>query len=444
MPSTATLSPPASADHRETPAGRLLDDLLVRAVAAGFEVAVVRPPGRDGPGRLEADVLVAPRDREAFEQMLVDRGLRRRPGWGRRPHRFYVTPVVDSGGTLPIDWLKVDTVSDLAFGSRHELQTASGSRCLAARPRTDRAAARLAPADELAALFIHAILDNGTIRDRDRCRMAELAAQVDQPGPAVRPILTDTLGENWWPGVVDAARRGDDERLLAQAGPVRRAFVQGHRGDVIWRRGSASTVRHSAKALTALRGRGPLVAFIGPDGTGKTTLTRALVDQAGMPARCFYGGTYPSTTPTSAVPGLTTARVVTRLLGTRLRVQWNRSRGRLVILDRHPLQARPTADDTHLGAKARLRRRMIAATLPTPDLLVTLDAPATVLHQRRPEHSVEQLDLDRKRHRAIVGRAVGSPSLQADRPADSLLGDAVALIWAQALSDQPADTLVGS
>lgn len=430
---TTTPSPPTLADHPRSPASRLLDELLGQAVENHLEVAVIRPPGRDGAGRLEADVLVAPKDRAAFEQLLVAGSLRHRPAWGRQPHRFFIAPVADRLGDGPIDWLKIDCVSDLAFGSRHELRTWTGARCLAARTGPERADASLAPADELAALLLHVVLDRGTIRDQDLSRLAELAAHADEPGPMVRPTLTTILGNSWWPEVIGAARRRDADRLLAQAGSMRQALRGGHRGAVVWRRGSSSVLRHSTKALTALYGRGPLVAFVGPDGTGKTTLTKALVDHAGMPTRCFYGGTYPSTQKRSSVPGLTTARVVGRLLGTRAQIGWHRGRGRLVILDRHPLQARPIAQDTHLAAKARLRRQMIAATLPAPDLLVTLDAPAAVLHRRRPEHSVEQLDRDRRRHGAFVGREVGSHSLQADRPADTLLDEATLLIWSQAL-----------
>ncbi|MEO6987988.1 MAG: hypothetical protein ABI239_05000 [Aquihabitans sp.] len=423
---------------------RLLDQILEQAVAIDIAVAVIRPPARDGRSHLEVDVLVAPKHRVAFERLLLEHGLRHRQAWGRRPHRFYVAPVADPAGELPIDWLKVDLVTDLAFGPLHELRSGTAVRCLAARSEEDRRSARLSPADELLALLLHVTLDRASIRDRDLTRMVDMATLVDEPGAMATPKLTGPLGERWWPALIAAARRGDCDQLQLLADQARGVMVYGHRVEVAWRRETSKVLRHSTKVLTAVCGRGSLVAFVGPDGTGKTTLTQALGNTAGMPARVLYGGTYPSTTRQSSLPGLTTARVITRLLHTRVQVTWHRARGRLVILDRHPLQARPTTADRQLTTRARLRRHVIAVTLPAPDLLVTLDAPTAVLHQRRPEHSVEQLDEDRRRHRAFVGRTIGSPSLQADRPAGSIRDDAIVLIWTQALPGRPPRKLVDS
>ena len=164
------------------PADRYLVGVLEALDGAGIALALVRPPGRDGHGRLEADLLVEAHDRGATETHLAGHGFRRRPGWGRRPHRFHLRPVTD-GPAARVDWLKIDLVTELRFGRHHQLPAIDATTCLAARSPADVAEHRLAPPDEFAALLLHALLDRDAIRPDQRARLAALAPSARRRGP---------------------------------------------------------------------------------------------------------------------------------------------------------------------------------------------------------------------------------------------------------------------
>ena len=409
-----------------------LDQVLVALGQAGILRALVREPSRDGHLRLEADLLVTPEDLEETEQILASRGFRRRPGWGRRPHRFHLSPAANEDGS--IDWLKIDVVTDLCFGRLHEFASNTGPGCLlaATSPNNDR----LLPADELMALLLHGLLDGPILRTDQRDRLQVLAIAAGQPGPLALRCLPSGANAMTWSGLLDAIGHADWAAIERLRPALRRQLTGRHQLQMRMRRLSSVTGRRSAKALTAVSARGPVVALIGPDGTGKTTLAASLAEHAGIPSRVLYGGTYRSGTTSSIVPGFTTARLLARLLGTRAQLNWHQTRGRLVVLDRHPLQARPTAED-HLSPRAALRRRIVAATLPAPDLLLALDAPTEVLHSRRPEHSMERLGRDRVQTLALAEITPGALVVDATTAPDQLRDQAIRIVWERAIPIAP-------
>lgn len=405
------------------------EDVLVHALAhleaEGLAVAVLRPPARDGRGVLEADLLVDPAQRPRVEAVLGAEGFRRRPAWGRAPHRFFLRPLVGDGD---VDWLKLDVVTDLCFGPRHEWPTGLGAACLQDRGRT--LPPRLDPADELVAHLLHALLDRGTLRPGDRTALAALAEEVRGPGRLGRALTPAGDGPASFPGLVAAARAGRWDDVAAATPCLRRQVAGRHPVAGARRRATHRLLRRGGRLLRPLAGPGRVVAVVGPDGTGKSTLVAGLVTAVGVPATGLYGGTYRSGTASSA-PGLATARVLGRLLATRAALAWHRRMGRLVVLDRHPEQARPLATDT-VGWRTRLRRTALAATLPPPDLLLVLDAPAAVLHARRPEHDVDRLDRDRARTLALR-MAAPTHVLDATAPPEAVRVRAVDLIWRHAV-----------
>ena len=188
-------------------------DLTLRDLTGrGIPLAVLRPPARDGRNVLEVDVLVAPAHLAAAEDLLRIDGFRRRPGWGRDPHRFWIRPLVGEAG---LDWLKLDLVTDLAFGPWHEWGTGTADEVLA--DRTEDRPPRLAPADELLALALHVALDRGAVRPRDGERLQALAARAERPGALARAVLADGGDGPHWDDIRGWIVDGRWATLLAAA-----------------------------------------------------------------------------------------------------------------------------------------------------------------------------------------------------------------------------------
>jgi hypothetical protein len=408
-------------------ADRLLVEVLDELSRARIDHALVRAPSIDGRGQLEADLLVRPDHRLATEDLLARHGFARRPSWGRRPHRFHLRPVrLGTGGTTDLEWLKIDLVTDLAFGRWHELPTNTGARCLGHPDRVGPH--RLAPADELLAQLLHRVLDGKGLDEGSRARLRTLCAEVR--GPGALAAWATPADDRWpaWSDVLAAVETEDWTAIERMTPSFERRLLADRSGQVARRRLTNQLARRAVKGLTAVRGRGHVVALVGPDGTGKTTLAAGVAHSLAIPTHVLYGGTYRSGTRRSRLPGVATSVVAGRLVATRVQLGWHRTRGRLVVLDRHPIEARPGPQDL-VTRRTRMRRRVLAGILPLPDLLIALDAPADLLHQRRPEHDVAQLDDDRRRHLELVARTPRSAVIDASAPADDVLDRTLALVW---------------
>ena len=220
------------------------------------------------------------------------------------------------------------------------------------------------------------------------------------------------------------------------------------------------------------------MALVGADGAGKSTLTQAL-EHAELPRpvkRIYMGVNLEASSlmlPTTRVlltvkrlrggrPDLVASRLSSgpadrpeHLAGrarrsakdaARLCVwaleEWLRqlvafgyeARGWIVVFDRHFLADYYQTDvapppGTTRGVTSRLHGWMLRHLYPRPDLVLCLDAPGEVLHARKAEADVAWLEHRRRQYLALADVVPALVVLDATRPFDAVLRDAVDAIW---------------
>jgi thymidylate kinase len=106
---------------------------------------------------------------------------------------------------------------------------------------------------------------------------------------------------------------------------------------------------------------------------------------------------------------------------------FHRMRGRLVIFDRYVYD--PRTGGRTLMAGRNLRQRWLRATAPIPDLVVLLDAPAQVLHQRKGEHTPDRLERMRSAYLGLREEFPQTIVVDATQDADTVRKTVIALIW---------------
>jgi thymidylate kinase len=105
-------------------------------------------------------------------------------------------------------------------------------------------------------------------------------------------------------------------------------------------------------------------------------------------------------------------------------IGWHHARGRVVVCDRHPA-ADHFAHDLAAGADQRPSRRVhgafIRRCIPAPDLVLVLDAEPAVLHARKGEGTLLELEVRRAEYLAYAGATGHSVVIDASRPLDEVV-----------------------
>lgn len=210
------------------------------------------------------------------------------------------------------------------------------------------------------------------------------------------------------------------------------------------------------------------VALIGPDGAGKTTVSRALPDVLDIPVHYVYMGVNLEAS-TVMLPTTRLALELKRLRGNRadmvarsakrpgrkrgplknaksalrtvnwIAEEWYRQlvarryarKGGVVVFDRHFLPDYYVHDvagtDSNRPFSSRLHGYFLKR-YPLPDMAILLDAPAEVLYARKPESTIEFLEQRRAEYRHLHAFARESVVVDASLPLAEVLDQVSAAI----------------
>jgi len=421
----------ASAGQSDTPARTVPGPLQAAFDAldrSGGPWCLLRGAADLAPSGGDVDVLVHPRGLASARRALAETGFVEIPASGRGSHRFFFAcdPTADR-------WIKLDVVTELAFGRHQELPLDAAEDCLERRLAGARPP-RLHPDDAFWTYLLHALLDRRHLRPNDIEQLRDLAAEAGAGSPlatTVGPLLPG----GWTPArIIEAARRGDATALTVVGRAVRRRWVRRAPLRVASRLVTAWTARRVGGPAFLLRQRGLGVALLGPDGAGKSTISARLVDGAfPVPVRRVYLGLYgrgagggdrgPS--GRFGLPGR-----LAWLERHSLVARWHQAHGRLVVYDRHVLDVMVGSGGGPVGARARVRRWLLLHAVPRPDLMIVLDVPGDELFRRKAEHDPATLERRREGYLALAGRIRGAVVIDGSADLAVVQRAVVDRIWA--------------
>lgn len=325
-------------------------------------------------------------------------------------------------------WLWLHCVAELGFGPYQGLRGNPSSSLLGRR--FPSSPPRLSPDDEFWVTLAHCLLDRRKVATKHRRRLALLAGQSTTDGaiahgldgllpPGVKSgkLLQASRLEDWdalerqIPGLVETASR------QARPGPLRRAARLA--------KSLSSRVRE-----TRLR-RGISVALLGPDGAGKSTLAAGIERTFVFPVRQVYMGLTGGMlrhVDRLRVPGVVRVGRLAVIWCRYLLAQYHLVRGRLVVFDRYIYDAEvPTPYPLSLAD--RVGRWIDGRCCPAPDLILLLDAPGSVMHERKPQYTPETIENWRQHFLRLRQRHPRMQVIDTTRGIDEVRNQATDLIW---------------
>lgn len=396
-----------------------LDEAGARWCVLRGESDLLHPAG-------DVDLLIAPEDARHLRDSASRLGFALLPAWGYASHAFFLA--YDASRDL---WIKLDAVTELAYGPGFTLATGAESECLARRRRVAGVPV-LDESDAFWTLLLHRLLDkSGPPPARDAERLAELASRGPTDGPLER-LVASFCPEGWDTArITGAVERGDWSALAELAAPLRASWRKARQADFRRREVAGRLWHWSGKWLRLSRRAGVSVALLGPDGAGKSTLAAELESRFYLPVRSVYMGLYQNPAPRRSRrlrPVPRSAKRVATQWGRWLEGAYHRRRGRLVVFDRYTYEAL-VPNRFHHGRRGRTRRWVLGHSCPPPDLAVLLDAPSDVLYSRKGEHDLMLLERQREAYRALLRRLPRSVVVDASDDLERVRPEVTAAIW---------------
>ena len=380
----------------------------------------------------DVDLLVSPALRRRLDRLLLAGSFVRVAAPGHGGHRFYFR-YSDRDGS----WIKLDIVSSLRFGKYQQLHLPLAGTCLAQRVRNGPLWLP-ARSDKAWLYLLHLLLDKGGI-PRDRVPGA-VAAAADATLRGPLPTAVDQLlGAGSAEDILALLREGRSSDGALLSARLRASAARRHPLAWAWRSLAGIVLRRVPPTVQGVRRRGVTIGVMGPDGAGKTSLLSGLEGTLPVPARYVHLGIWSGSSGRDLlerIPGRRLGTRAVRILKAAGKAHYARLRGTVVLVDRVPHDTQlPGSIDPSFGG--RVCAALAFATLPTPDVLFTLDAPGEIMFARKREHSVEQLETWRKAYLDLARTLPGSYVLDATRTPEVLRRQAAGVVW-RALAGRPS------
>lgn len=382
----------------------------------------------------EIDLLVRESHFPKLARLLERHGFVSSPNWGHAPHQFFVaySQTTDT-------WFKLDVVTALAYGKPvHAIDTPLAASCLAKRQRAGLVFIP-SPEDELVTLLLHCILDKGYFTPARCQRLKALRRQITDESYLSALLVLYWLPTITWPGLAALIDQENWTALVAQRTRVAARLTNRDRFGVLKRQVMHRVLRKLNRWLYAQRPPSLAVAFLAPDGAGKSTLVEGIQKSFYFPVVTIYMGLYQKGTKPSILSrilGLRFAQRLGRQWVRYLTARYHLSRRRLVVFDRYTYDALVSAPSSSALLK-RWRRWLLAYACPAPDLIVVLDAPGDLLYARKGEHNSQHLERQRQSYLNLQRQLPQTVIIDATRSADQVRREVIALIW-RSYSNHPA------
>ena len=374
----------------------------------------------------EVDLLVQRDQFKLLKSILVQHGFGEMLSWGHVPHHFFVAYDTSSDS-----WYKLDVVTEVAFGfPSHALRTTLAEGCLKRRLREGPGYVPAAE-DEFVTLLLHCALDKGRFEPNRRTRLQSLVGKV-----ADEEYLDSLLRENWSPGtswaqIKKSVTGGDWDSLISQGREAADYLAARDRLGTASRQLRDKVLRKLNRWFRRWQPRALMVAFLAPDGAGKSTVVRGVQESFYFPVRSIYMGLYQkdgSTKKRAPVPGIGFMRRMFTQWGRYLAARYYQFQGRLVVFDRYSYDALLPSPKP-LSPLRRVRRWLLGHTCPAPDIVIVLDAPGELLFDRKGEHTANLLEAQRQGYLKLGQQVPGVVVVDATKSADLVRREVTGLIW---------------